>query len=216
MAPHSSPLAWKIPWMEEPGRLQSMGSRKVGHDWATSLSLFTFMHWRWKWQPTPVFLPGESQERRSLAGCCRWGRTESDTTEATEQQQQQQQTSKVEFQIRVALCWALRRWQDTSLRQPFNEDDGSPCVVYDGAWGTLPEAWTPLAPTQRPSQKEKVLFCTCDSTAHCLPLRGHWDLKFTDLAVHPFPGKGSYWTQTQRTPALTTAHGYNTVSGHRV
>jgi len=61
MAPHSSILAWKIPWMEEPGRLQSMGSPRVGHDWATSLSLYTFMHWRRKWQPTPVFLPGESQ-----------------------------------------------------------------------------------------------------------------------------------------------------------
>ena len=43
MAPHSSTLAWKIPWMEEPDRLQSMGSLRVGHDWATSLSLFTFM-----------------------------------------------------------------------------------------------------------------------------------------------------------------------------
>ena len=43
MAPHSSPLAWKMPWMEEPGGLQSMGSLRVGHDWATSLSLFTFM-----------------------------------------------------------------------------------------------------------------------------------------------------------------------------
>ena len=61
MAPHSSTLAWKIPWTEEPGRLQSMGSLRVGNDWATSLSLFTFMHWRRKWQPTPVFLPGESQ-----------------------------------------------------------------------------------------------------------------------------------------------------------
>ena len=61
MAPHSSTLAWKIPWTEEPGRLQSMGSLRVGHDGATSLSLFTFMHWRRKWQPTPVFLPGESQ-----------------------------------------------------------------------------------------------------------------------------------------------------------
>ena len=60
MAPHSSTLAWKIPWTEEPGGLQSMGSLGVGHDWATSLSLFTFMHWRRKWQPTPVFLPGES------------------------------------------------------------------------------------------------------------------------------------------------------------
>ena len=61
MAPHSNTLAWKIPWTEEPGRLQSLGSLGVGHDWATSLSLFTFMHWRRKWQPTPVFWPGESQ-----------------------------------------------------------------------------------------------------------------------------------------------------------
>ena len=83
MAPHSSTLAWKMPWMEEPGRLQSMGSLRVGHNWATSLSLFTFMHWRRKWQPTPVFLPGESQGRGSLVGCRLGGRTESDTTEAT-------------------------------------------------------------------------------------------------------------------------------------
>ena len=55
MATHFSTLAWRIPWMEEHGRLQSMGSLRVGHDWATSLSLFTFMHWRRKWQPTPVF-----------------------------------------------------------------------------------------------------------------------------------------------------------------
>ena len=74
MATHSSTLAWKIPWMEGPGRLQSMGLRRVGHDWATSLSLFTFMHWRRKWLPTPVFLPGESQGRRSLVGCHLWGR----------------------------------------------------------------------------------------------------------------------------------------------
>ena len=51
MALYSSTLAWKIPRTEEPGRLQSMGSLRVGHDWATSLSLFTFMHWRRKWQP---------------------------------------------------------------------------------------------------------------------------------------------------------------------
>ena len=89
MAPHSSTLAWKIPWPEEPGRLQSMGSWRVGHDWVTSLSLFTFMHWRRKWQPTPVFLPGESQGRGSLVGYRLWGRTELDMTEATQQQQQQ-------------------------------------------------------------------------------------------------------------------------------
>ena len=51
MATHSSTLAWKIPGIAESGRLQSMGSRRVGHDWATSLSLFTFMHWRRKCNP---------------------------------------------------------------------------------------------------------------------------------------------------------------------
>ena len=81
MAPHSSSLAWKIPWMEEPGRLQSMGSLRVGHDWATSLSLSTFMHWRRQWHPTPVLLPGKSHEWRSLEGCSPWGRWGSDTTE---------------------------------------------------------------------------------------------------------------------------------------
>ena len=80
MVTHSSTLAWKIPWTEEPGRLLSMGSLRVGHDWATSFSLFTFMHWRRKWQPTPVFLPGESQGRWSPVGFCLWGRTESDMT----------------------------------------------------------------------------------------------------------------------------------------
>ena len=130
MAPHSRPLAWKIPWMEEPGRLQfigsqesyrtkqlhfhfslscigegngtplqcsswkipvigepgglpSMGLHRLGHDCATSLSLFTFMRWRRKWHPTPVFLPGKSHGWGSLVGCRLWGRTESDTTEAT-------------------------------------------------------------------------------------------------------------------------------------
>ena len=83
MAPHSSPLAWKIPWMEEPGGLRSMGLLRVGGNWVTSLSIFTFTDWRMKWQPTPVFLPGESRGQGSLVGCRLWGHTESDTTEAT-------------------------------------------------------------------------------------------------------------------------------------
>ena len=83
MATHSNTLALQITWMEEPGRLQSMGSWRVRHDWVTSLSLFTFMHWRRKWQPTPVFLPGESQGWQSLVGFRLWGLTESDTTEVT-------------------------------------------------------------------------------------------------------------------------------------
>ena len=71
------------PMEEEPGRLQSMGLQRVGQDRVTSLLLFTFMHWRRKWQPTPAFLPGESQGRGSLVGCRLWGSTESDITEAT-------------------------------------------------------------------------------------------------------------------------------------
>ena len=61
-ATHSSTLAWNIP--QEPGRLWSMGSRRVRHDWATSLSLFTFMQWRRKWQPTRVLacrIPGTAE-----------------------------------------------------------------------------------------------------------------------------------------------------------
>ena len=82
MATHSSVLAWRIPGTAEPGGLSSMGSHRVGHNWATSHSFFTFMHWR-TWQPTPVFLPRESQGWGSSVGCRLWGRTESDTTKAT-------------------------------------------------------------------------------------------------------------------------------------
>ena len=104
MATHSSTLAWKIPWTEEPGRRQSMGLWRVGHDWATSLSLFTFMHWRRKWQPTPVFLPGESQGRESLVGCRLWGRRESDTTERLH----------FHFSLFTFMPWR-RKWQPTPV-----------------------------------------------------------------------------------------------------
>ena len=79
-----NPLDGRAWWAAQP-----MGSLRVRHYWATSHSLFTFMHWRRKWQPTPVFLPGESQRRGSLVGCHLWGCAESDTTEAIWQQQQQ-------------------------------------------------------------------------------------------------------------------------------
>ena len=62
METYSTTLAWKIPWTEEPGRLQSMGLLGVGR---LSDFTFTFTHWRREWQPTPVSLPGESQGRRS-------------------------------------------------------------------------------------------------------------------------------------------------------
>ena len=73
MAPHSSTLAWKMPWTEEPGGLQSMGSLRVGHDWMTSLSLSCIGEENDN--PTPVFLPEESQGWGRLVGCHLWGLT---------------------------------------------------------------------------------------------------------------------------------------------
>ena len=113
MATQSSTLAWKIPWTEEPGRLQSMGSPRVGHDWVTSLSLFTFTHWRRKWQPTPVFLPGKSHGRGRLVGCCLWDRRESDTTEVTLQQIygcENWTIKKAECRIDAFELWCWRRF----------------------------------------------------------------------------------------------------------
>ena len=110
MATHSSTLALKIPWTEESGRLQSMGSLKVGHDWVTSLSLFTFMHWRRQWQPTPVFLPGESQGQGSLVGCRLW-----DRTSRTRLKRLSSSSSSSSALSDWKLPWWLR-WQRTCLQ----------------------------------------------------------------------------------------------------
>ena len=82
MATHSSTVVWEIPWTEEPGKLQSMGSRRVRHNWATSLSLFTFMHWKEMATHSSV-LDWRIQGQGSLVGCRLWGLTESDTTDTS-------------------------------------------------------------------------------------------------------------------------------------
>ena len=99
MATHSSILAWRIPWTEEPGGLQSRGLQRVGHDWSNLARTHTHTHTcitylldhgkesacnverRRRWHPTPVLLPGKSHGRRSLVGCSPWDRKESDMTE---------------------------------------------------------------------------------------------------------------------------------------
>ena len=139
-----STLAWKIPWTEEPGRLQSMGSLRVGHDWATSLSLFTFMHWRRKWQPTPVFLPGESRGRGSLVGCRLWGRTESGTTE------------RFRFHFSL-LCIGEGNGNPLQCSCLENPRDGGPwwAAIYGVA-----QSWTRLKWLSSSSSITDSLYCT--------------------------------------------------------
>ena len=164
MAPHSSTLAWKIQWMEEPGRLQSMGSLQVGHDWATSLSLFTFTHWRRKWQPTPVFLPGEAQGRGSLVGCRLWGPTESDTTEATWQQQQQQQYSLCS-QLYICECVYVSLW--LTYFTAMNLYLLSPSPISSNSPAPFPPATASLFSRSLFLFCFVCLYCFLDSTRKC-------------------------------------------------
>ena len=150
-APHSSTLAWKLPWTEEPGRLQSMGSWRVRHDWETSLSLFTFMHWRRKWQPTPAFLPGESQGWRSLVDCCLWGCTELDTIEVTWQRQQQGMIVLTFSDPRTSINPSLGSgpWPqaciDPPLFQPLQEDTWTLSLKLPiCCWGVIAPQKTPV------------------------------------------------------------------------
>ena len=105
------------------GGLQSMGSRRVRYDWATSLSLFTFTHWSRKWHPTPVLMPGKSHGRRNLVGCSPWGREESDTTERL----------RFHFSLFTFMHWR-RKWQPTAVFLP-GESQGWGSLVGCRLWG---------------------------------------------------------------------------------
>ena len=130
MAPHSSTLAWKIPWTEEPGRLQSMGSHRVGHDQATSLSLFTFMHWRRKWQPTRVLawrIPGTGKPGGLPSmGSHRVGNDWSDlaAAEATEY------LVSVVINVSLRQTGASRASQKMILQSPITMKEGSVKVAF--------------------------------------------------------------------------------------
>ena len=132
MAPHSSTLAWKIPWTEEPGRLQSMGSREESDTTETSLSLFTFMHWRRKWQLTPGLLPGKTHGWRSLVGCSH-GVAKSWTWWATS------------LSLFTFMHWR-RKWQPTPVFLP-GESQGLGSLVGCHLWGRnrVGHNWNDLA-----------------------------------------------------------------------
>ena len=148
MATHSSTLAWKIPWTEEPGRLQSMGLLRVGHDLATSLPLFPFMHWRRKWQPTPVFLPGESQ---------RWGSLVADVYGVAQSwtQLKRLSSSSNDYPVSVIstlLCWPFvkNNWNNNSkhIYMAFPGSRQSLNTSYVGSFLILsqscPTPWDPM------------------------------------------------------------------------
>ena len=103
------------PW----GRLESDMTKQLHFHF----SLFTFMLWRRKWQPTPVFLPGESQRRGSLVGCRPWGHTESDTTEQLH----------FHFSLFTSMHWR-RKWQPTPVFLP-GECQGRGNLVGCWLWG---------------------------------------------------------------------------------
>ena len=83
MAPHSSPLAWKTPWTEEPGGLQSMGSQRVGIGLSDFTFTFNFRTLEKEMATHSGVLAWRIPGMGSLVGCRLWGRTESDTTEVT-------------------------------------------------------------------------------------------------------------------------------------
>ena len=171
MAPHSSTLAWKIPWMEEPGGLQSMGSR---------LSDFTFtfhFHALEKEMATHSSvlawrIPGTGE----LVGCRLWGRTESDTTEAT--QQQQQDIAMLETNSYGQL------WMSTVIFVSFSK-------YFQYRKHTLP-----LTSFLVSLQKHQVLMASCFVSAVLLSgtvllpaslLPGNSYLVFKSHIRHPFP-----------------------------
>ena len=154
MAPHSSTLSWKIPWMEEPGRLQSMGSLIVGNDWATSLSLFTFMHWRRKWQPTPVFWLGDLRGGRAWGltsmGSHRVGQEWSDLAVAVEK-------------LNFFLKWWLLDSKSQSLCVPKAGSEDDHILPNTVSWdqNLVQAGWCPCEPSQDPNSRSKIFFCFC-------------------------------------------------------
>ena len=168
MATHSSSLAWKIPWTEEPCRLQSMGSQRVGHNWETSLYFFTFMHWRRKWQPTPAFLTGESQGRGSLVGCRLWiaqGRTRLKRLSSSS-------SSSKDYLFKVHWIYTTHlatKWISLAWKQYISVDSQARTSCCSHIFRTQ-------TPEKKKSLRQKV--CTYSQIVHLLLC-----LKDTDLTI---------------------------------
>ena len=136
MAPHSSTLAWTIPWMEEPGRLQSIGSLRVRQDSGFTFN-FTFMHWRRNWQPTPVFMPEESHGQRRLAGYSPQGRKESDTTEQLTHSHSRWEPPVWHRELSSVLCGELHGKEI--------QETGDVCICIEDSLSCIVETNTTLS-----------------------------------------------------------------------
>ena len=138
MAPHSSTLAWKIPWTEEPGGLQSLGSRRVGHEWATSLSLSTFMRWRGNGNPLQCSCLENPRDWGTWwAAVC--GVAQSRTwlkwlsSSSRRNSRQISSSALLEGSLPSILPICLQLWKDGSSPREFNGQG----VNVDAAWELL-------------------------------------------------------------------------------
>ena len=158
-----------------------MRSLGVGHEWATSLSLFTFMRWRRKWQPTAVFLPGASQGRGSLVGC-RLGVAQSRTRL---ERLSSSSSSGHQSEKGLLVGVLVPGWEKLVLRVPAENKTGSWCrCSCAGA------VFKCLKKNNYSSGKER---------AHSVGLRAEWD-RGSELPGSPFwlciwgpAGPGSCW-----------------------
>ena len=141
-----------------------------------------FIHWRRKWQPTPVFLPGESQGWGSLVDCHLWGHTKSDTTEVTQQQQQQHIIHIIKHVLYVCsvakLCLTFCNPMDCSLL-------GSP--VQGILQARIPE-WVAISSSMGSSLPR-------DRTSVCLP---HWQADSLPLCHLGSPKPCVTWIPNQK------------------
>ena len=154
---------------------------------AEKSSVVNLMHWRRKWQPTPVFLPGESQGRRILVGCRLRGRTELDTTEVTYQQQQPQTRRKQSWlSLWFRPAPESNRPSPTSSAVSVCEVSGVPCLCVVG-WGLLS---CPLPPPSLTSVKKSWKPCEHKKDGRG-PGRAGWARSHCSLTL---------WTWKDKTP----------------
>ena len=191
--------------MEEPGRLQSMGSLRVRHDWATSLSLFTFMHRRRKWQPIPVFLPGESQGWWSLMAAI-YGVAQSRTRLKRLSSSSSSKVYTYDYMTGETNISKFKTWHcTTDNMNSFHNWVVSPKVEDSEHWLLLYSFRSPYISLSRTcSTSWGNRFCVLDyrsvhvnqpESRNITQLSGHWDWPGIDRWPMQSPAPGCFWLE---------------------